>query len=454
MQVLISLAADLPTFFKGIESKLAGLPTSPGDQDILVLVTTNSRARNTFEDGRAGPLKRAPGPANPGTNQPEEGVQPRLHNYAFWALIDTDAATRDIMQGYIHHRANNYDHSEKIKGAVRNNVVEWPQVSNVLPAVLGPAAPHVDVLGVKGTQIPELAVLWFIIQLMRAKHSLFPRSSDRGKKAKNKPQVNPALEPIYHATRAVEKLPDLLPLRADRPTAKYMGIRDGLNLVVAPKRLLPVWVKEWNDTVKAHSLLNMTLLLGHGPAIQGVKTVKGFEGKGSLMVAEAEQWLHAWYHSQDADRFEILSAPRSVSSHVLETLTLYGKAPKPAAGSGPRISVNGARFARAFRDECHEEKGDGTTVKVFDYLRQKTMPDFWMLSGTPFETSPSDVAFYMGLLEKSRRAQHQAQHFCTSEKIKQLGQRFSDDGNLGSGQNVTNPAKFNMAADDMFGGGP
>ncbi|GFG07131.1 hypothetical protein IFM5058_03268 [Aspergillus udagawae] len=217
------------------------------------------------------------------------------------------------------------------------------------------------------------------------------------------------------------RLPDLLPLRADRPTAKYMGIRDGLNLVVAPKRLLPVWVKEWNDTVKAHSLLNMTLLLGHGPAIQGVKTVKGFEGKGSLMVAEAEQWLHA---------------------------------PKPAAGSGPRISVNGARFARAFRDECHEEKGDGTTVKVFDYLRQKTMPDFWMLSGTPFETSPSDVAFYMGLLEKSRRAQHQAQHFCTSEKIKQLGQRFSDDGNLGSGQNVTNPAKFNMAADDMFGGGP
>ncbi|GFF81954.1 hypothetical protein IFM53868_03311 [Aspergillus udagawae] len=325
------------------------------------------------------------------------------------------------MQGYIHHRANNYDHSEKIKGAVRNNVVEWPQVSNVLPAVLGPAAPHVDVLGVKGTQIPELAVLWFIIQLMRAKHSLFPRSSDRGKKAKNKPQVNPALEPIYHATRAVEKLPDLLPLRADRPTAKYMGIRDGLNLVVAPKRLLPVWVKEWNDTVKAHSLLNMTLLLGHGPAIQGVKTVKGFEGKGSLMVAEAEQWLHA---------------------------------PKPAAGSGPRISVNGARFARAFRDECHEEKGEGTTVKVFDCLRQKTMPDFWMLSGTPFETSPSDVAFYMGLLEKSRRAQHQAQHFCTSEKIKQLGQRFSDDGNLGSGQNVTNPAKFNMAADDMFGGGP
>jgi hypothetical protein len=264
-----------------------------------------------------------------------------------------------------------------------------------------------------------------------------------------------------------------------------MGIRDGLNLVVAPKRLLPVWVKEWNETVKAHSLLNMTLLLGHGPATQGVQTIKGFEGKGSLMVAEAEQWLHACaciqsanssLHTEeiqalaatskrakgtiphDADRFVILSAPRSVSSHVLEPLTLYGKAPKPASGSGSRtpgnqVSVNGARFARAFRDECHEEKGDGTTVKVFDHLRQKTMPAFWMLSGTPFETSPSDIAFYMGLLKKSRRAQRQAQHFCTSDKIKQLGQRFSDDGNLGSGQNVTNPAKFSIAADDMFGGG-
>ncbi|GFF36227.1 hypothetical protein IFM61606_02752 [Aspergillus udagawae] len=349
------------------------------------------------------------------------------------------------MQGYIHHRANNYDHSEKIKGAVRNNVVEWPQVSNVLPAVLGPAAPHVDVLGVKGTQIPELVVLWFIIQLMRAKHSLFPRSSDRGKKAKNKPQRC--------------RLPDLLPLRADRPTAKYMGIRDGLNLVVAPKRLLPVWVKEWNDTVKAHSLLNMTLLLGHGPAIQGVKTVKGFEGKGSLMVAEAEQWLHACACIQSANKSlhtEEIQALAATSKRAKGTIPQDADrfAPKPAAGSSPRISVNGARFARAFRDECHEEKGDGTTVKVFDYLRQKTMPDFWMLSGTPFETSPSDVAFYMGLLEKSRRAQHQALHFCTSKKIKQLGQRFSDDGNLGSGQNVTNPAKFNMAADDMFGGGP
>ncbi|GFG00356.1 hypothetical protein IFM53868_10729 [Aspergillus udagawae] len=72
------------------------------------------------------------------------------------------------------------------------------------------------------------------------------------------------------------------------PTAKYMGIRKGLNLVVAPKRLLPVWVKEWNDTVKEHSLLDMTLLLRHGTVIQGVKTIKEFKEKELLMVAEAK----------------------------------------------------------------------------------------------------------------------------------------------------------------------
>lgn len=75
------------------------------------------------------------------------------------------------------------------------------------------------------------------------------------------------------------------------PTAKSIEICDGLNLVVAPKRLLPVWVKEWHDTVKPHPLLQMTLLLGHGTPIQGVQTVRELGEKKSLMIAEAEDWV-------------------------------------------------------------------------------------------------------------------------------------------------------------------
>lgn len=75
------------------------------------------------------------------------------------------------------------------------------------------------------------------------------------------------------------------------PTAKSIEIRDGLNLVVAPKRLLPVWVKEWHDIVEPHPLLQMTLLLGHGTLIQGVQTVRELGEKKSLMIAEAEDWV-------------------------------------------------------------------------------------------------------------------------------------------------------------------
>ncbi|EAW18836.1 uncharacterized protein NFIA_087920 [Aspergillus fischeri NRRL 181] len=55
-----------------------------------------------------------------------------------------------------------------------------------------------------------------------------------------------------------------------------MALRDGLNLVVVPRRLLQVWVKEWKDTVEPHQLLNMTLLLGHGTPIQASRQSRHF----------------------------------------------------------------------------------------------------------------------------------------------------------------------------------
>jgi hypothetical protein len=81
------------------------------------------------------------------------------------------------------------------------------------------------------------------------------------------------------------------------PTAKYMALHNGLNLVVVPKRLLPVWVKEWKDTVEPHQLVNMTLLLGHGTPIEGIQTVRAFPHRNLLMITEARECfvhMRAW----------------------------------------------------------------------------------------------------------------------------------------------------------------
>ncbi|KAF4167120.1 hypothetical protein CNMCM6936_005648 [Aspergillus lentulus] len=86
------------------------------------------------------------------------------------------------------------------------------------------------------------------------------------------------------------------------PTTKYMAPRDGLNLGVAPRRLLPVGVKEWKDTVELHQLLNMTLLLGHGTPIEGIQTVRAFPHCNLLMIAEARKWLDARASMESADQ--------------------------------------------------------------------------------------------------------------------------------------------------------
>ncbi|GFF59661.1 hypothetical protein IFM46972_11444 [Aspergillus udagawae] len=78
-----------------------------------------------------------------------EGSAPCLTSYfgladsvVIWDLVNKDVATKDIINAYLAHCANNYAHADKIKGAD----------PNVLPALLAPYA----------------------LKLIRAKLSLFP----------------------------------------------------------------------------------------------------------------------------------------------------------------------------------------------------------------------------------------------------------------------------------------
>ncbi|KAF7128806.1 hypothetical protein CNMCM5793_003715 [Aspergillus hiratsukae] len=156
------------------------------------------------------------------------------------------------------------------------------------------------------------------------------------------------------------------------PTAQYVKINHGPNLVVVPARLIPVWEEEWTKTVDDHHRLRMHLLIGHRTEVNGRETVQEFERKDWLTIKEAQQWLDARadmesldasLHKEttrklreasfqepgtipeDADRFVILSSPRSVELHVLKPLTLSRRAPVPKKGAGSRRGNDASHHA-------------------------------------------------------------------------------------------------------------
>ncbi|KAH2124180.1 hypothetical protein KXV35_008809, partial [Aspergillus fumigatus] len=135
---------------------------------------------------------------------------------AVWKLINEDKDMKDVINAYITHRVNNYGYAE--------DYGKRPD-ANVFPALMAPTTLRVGVLEVKDKSLPELTVLWYVVQLMRAKPSLFPRTNittdpirlspydvlhgwkllsffwkqiQGGKKAKGKPQKNVAIPPVFH----------------------------------------------------------------------------------------------------------------------------------------------------------------------------------------------------------------------------------------------------------------
>ncbi|GFF94245.1 LOW QUALITY PROTEIN: acid phosphatase [Aspergillus lentulus] len=77
-------------------------------------------------------------------------------NYVKWSDAPiTVGDTFEDLHGQITYVAM---HRERSKGAVRNNVIEWSQDPNVIPALLAPAAPKVGVLEIKAKQLPELTL--------------------------------------------------------------------------------------------------------------------------------------------------------------------------------------------------------------------------------------------------------------------------------------------------------
>lgn len=88
----------------------------------------------------------------------------------------------------------------------------------------------------------------------------------------------------------------------------------------------------------------------------------------------------------------VLTIPQS---YVEDALECSERVETPSGLGGTR-SVGGSLWGRAFRDECHQEKNEARTYEILRSLRGGTR--LWVLSGTPFEISPADLARYVECL--------------------------------------------------------
>ena len=143
----------------------------------------------------------------------------------------------------------------------------------------------------------------------------------------------------------------------------------------------------------------------------------------------------ASYHV-DASATVVITSKHCHLRHVVEPFTIFAQQLKKTARSRPTVTREPMMFAwgRACMDEAHQEvSGFGTAHWIFKQLGKHVRK--WLLTGTPFETSPEQMANWIATLEDGwassllipqkpwpRRDRYRQQpRECTFAKIKELG---------------------------------
>lgn len=237
--------------------------------------------------------------------------------------------------------------------------------------------------------------------------------------------------------------------------------RGGPSLAIVPPTLLGNWVQEWAKFVQPdHPSLRMELLVGYGQKVAGATMLDTYPHINRLYISEASEWVESLAASQathvpmtsrqEADlkamktsfgtprpgqeRFVILTTAPSVRQQVLKKLAVTAQVPKPSRGAGSKSRdqfalLYATHWGRAIRDESHEEKNECTTPRVFRALRGR--PPCWMLSGTPYETSPDNIAAYVKAIESPQWITNPKYGLsrCTHMNLINMGRRFKSLAN-------------------------
>lgn len=208
-----------------------------------------------------------------------------------------------------------------------------------------------------------------------------------------------------------------------------MEPKKGPVAIFVPPTLVGNWVEEWEKVIDpADSQLRMELFVGHG-----------MSGLGDRKLGPRHWKLFQWENGQareGQERFVVVTTSQSYDNHVKAILQTDITPPKAKRARKEPQKVFQLRVAwgRAIRDEFHLEKNmAAATPTLFRSL--KGDPYRWMMSGTPFETSPADLAGYLASLESPQWQNDPKLVNCTAAKVMELGRRFASlikSGDTGS----------------------
>lgn len=189
-----------------------------------------------------------------------------------------------------------------------------------------------------------------------------------------------------------------------------LHIKRGPVLIVAPAKLVPNWVGEFEKFIDATATfghsdrpIDMTLLVAHndtkadhcprlGSSWQSVLNANPDPDDASLFT----------YSNYEVNRVLILTTLQSYKANVEDILHVNVTPPRPARGKGSRSHQipqyeDRVHWSNVVYDEAHEVKSMSSQSMQL-MLGLKGNPYAWFMTGTPFEVSALDLQSFFSVV--------------------------------------------------------
>lgn len=197
----------------------------------------------------------------------------------------------------------------------------------------------------------------------------------------------------------------------------------GPTLIVVPKSLLIMWIKQWSQTIEETCLIRLVTAHGTTSAAQ----IRQFNHPGIVAPSSPQASVlrpQGPNHNNVSRRSEVSKLA------VITTSGCYHHADALVTQCDHKGHVTNRTTWRAlFRDECHMEKNrDSGTVQIFRGLVKNSAarPAVWLLSGTPSDRGPIDIQAWLNTLRSEEWANDEVLKMAGGSAYKEMANRVNN----------------------------